>query len=59
MNVRLYWPVWIAAFAFLALVADVETAEPKAVNVCVSVELPKPGRCKHFIYRGYRVSVCR
>ncbi len=59
MNIRLYWPVWIATFAFLVLVADVKNADPKAVNVCVCVDLPKPGQCEHFTRRGYRVSVCK
>ncbi len=59
MNTGSYWLVFIVAFLALIMLTGVKQAETKSTRVCVNVELPKPGNCKRFTYRGYRVGVCK
>ena len=55
---------WICLFAVVFLVvfvvlAAAQNVGARAVSVCVNVELPKPGKCKYFNHRGYKVRVCK
>jgi len=59
MNATTFWLVITIGLLLLVLASGVKQAESKTVKVCVSIQLPQPGKCRYFVHKGYRVRVCK